>query len=146
MRTSSVGTLAAAAAVVLAIGVAGSARGHGFGHGGGFGRMGELPDHGPGGGPLLLELIFPCRADCAEQGHVCADTARADAVGCAEQACATEITAAQTACQADNTSDACQRARSALATCAATCLESGRTALDACRTTIDDCLTTCGNT
>jgi hypothetical protein len=33
-----------------------------------------------GGGGLLLELIFPCRADCTESGHACADTARSDAV------------------------------------------------------------------
>lgn len=61
------------------ISVSEAAWAHGFARGG-PGRPGFA-------GGVPEQLIFPCRADCRDAAQTCAETAEADAVTCAQNAC-----------------------------------------------------------
>jgi hypothetical protein len=128
---------------VLACSVPLTSAARGFGRG--FGRGG--PGGGPGGprGGLVERLIFPCRADCHEAGHACFETAKNDAVTCAQASCDAPIQAARTACTANPGGTDCTNARAALLECVDPCQGTARTALMACREAVGSCLTGCGD-
>ena len=100
------------------------------------------PPDGPGGfgvlhfGPLVEQLIFPCRNDCVQAEHSCRDAAESAALTCATQTCAATITNAQTDCAADRSSQACLTDVSALITCVQPCIVTESTALPACAATV----------
>src|SRR5579862_7898849 len=76
---------------------------------GGPGDPGD--DHGGFGvvhfGPLVEQLIFPCRNDCVQAEHGCQDTTESAALSCASTTCASTIASAQTDCAANRSSQAC---------------------------------------
>ncbi len=127
-----------------------------FPHGGG-GPDGPGPEGpglhgGPGGfgvlhfGPLIEQLIFPCRNDCVEAEHSCRDAAESAALTCAEQTCAATIASAQTDCAADRSSQACLTDVSTLITCVQPCITTEAAALPACAATYKACSSACNPT
>lgn len=120
------------------------------GHGGPGG-----PD-GPGGpgdmhavlhfGPLIEQLIFPCRNDCTQADRSCDETAESATLSCAAQACNTTIASAQTDCAANRASQACLTDVSTLITCVQPCLATESTAVTACATTFQGCVSACSPT
>jgi hypothetical protein len=92
---------------------------------------------------VLMQLIYPCLADCSAAAGTCNDSADSTALTCISDACATEVQTAQADCAADRTSQECQDAISALRTCGQSCLETRKTAITACRDELDACRTAC---
>jgi hypothetical protein len=92
---------------------------------------------------VLMQLVYPCLADCSATAGTCNDSADSTALTCISDACGTEVETAQTTCAADRTSQECQDATSALRTCGQSCLETRKTAITACRDELEACRTTC---
>jgi hypothetical protein len=118
--------------------------------GGGFGGPGLRSGPGDRGmlhfGPLVEQLLFPCRNDCAQADHSCREAAADAALTCASQTCAAIITSAQTDCSTDRASQACLTDVSALITCVQPCLTAESTALSACAATNASCVAACNPT
>lgn len=110
------------------------------------GRRAPSPPRGGGvthSRGVLGQLVFPCAAACAADGHECAMAANDDAVACISAACATEVAAAQEACADDRRSETCKTAVAALATCADGCLDTYASTARACRSAQMDCREAC---
>jgi hypothetical protein len=105
------------------------------------GPIGMRPGGYPGG--LLLQLVYPCQADCVSTARTCNDTADSDASSCVSAACPTEIQTTQSACAADHRAQACLDAVNALRTCAQSCLSTRQTALTNCRDALGVCRQAC---
>lgn len=123
-----------------------------FPHGGGLGHLGGPPD-GPGGfggmlhfGPLVEQLIFPCRNDCMQAERTCMEAAESAALTCATQTCDAQIQSARTDCAADRASQACLTDVSALITCVQPCLVTEAAALPTCAATYKACVGACSPT
>ena len=95
-----------------------------------------------GGARVFEELIFPCRAACADTARGCYDDASAAASSCIASACSAQVTAAQGACKGGRSS-ACRKAVNALRTCGESCLDTRATAAEACRATRNSCVAAC---
>jgi len=120
--------------------------------GGALHGPGDGPGDGPGGfgvvhfGPLVEQLIFPCRNDCVQAEHTCHDTAESAALTCATQTCASTITSAQTDCAADRSSQACLTDVSTLITCVQPCVTTEAAAVKTCGATYKTCIGSCSPT
>jgi len=116
---------------------------HGPEHGGFFRPPGPPGIHPGRPGGLLLQLVYPCQADCVSAARKCSDTADSDALSCVSAACSTEIDTTQSACAADQRDQACLDAVNALRTCGQSCLSTRQTALIACRDGLGVCREAC---
>ncbi len=119
--------------------------------GGGFEGLGRLEGSGFGMmhfGPLVEQLLFPCRNDCVQAEDGCQNTAESAALTCASNACGTDISNAQTDCAAGRTSQACLTDVSALITCVrtSTCVTTESSALSTCANNYKLCVAACNPT
>lgn len=115
------------------------------------------PGDGPGGdprggfgvvhfGPLVEQLIFPCRSDCMESEHSCQEDAESAALSCASTTCSSTISSAQTDCAADRSSQACLTDVSTLITCVQPCITTESAAIATCAATYRTCSAACNPT